>query len=153
MCFHFLIYSTYVLNQPDSIEDGIGDPDWRLTIGLIVFWITIFLVVIRGVRSSGKASYFLALFPYVVMIALLIRGATLPGAGEGIRYFFEPQWEELQNPMVREWMIFIDHTKYQRDALNIIYSSNILLYMFRVSSTHLQEEQLFVSSIWYRHSL
>ena len=29
---------------------------------------------------------------------------------------------------------------YQRDALNIIYSSNIitLLYMFRVSSTHLQ---------------
>ena len=30
--------------------------------------------------------------------------------------------------------------KYQRDALNIIYSSNILLYMFRVSSTHLQED-------------
>jgi len=30
--------------------------------------------------------------------------------------------------------------KYQRDALNIIYSSTILLYMFRVSSTHLQED-------------
>jgi len=31
---------------------------------------------------------------------------------------------------------------YQRDALNIIYSSNIitLFYMFRVSSTHLQED-------------
>ena len=31
---------------------------------------------------------------------------------------------------------------YQRDALNIIYSSNIItiLYMFRVSSTHLQED-------------
>ena len=31
---------------------------------------------------------------------------------------------------------------YQRDALNINYSSNIitLLYMFRVSSTHLQED-------------
>jgi len=31
---------------------------------------------------------------------------------------------------------------YQRDALNIIYSSNIitLLYMFRVSSTHPQED-------------
>ena len=31
---------------------------------------------------------------------------------------------------------------YQRDTLNIIYSSNIitLLYMFRVSSTHLQED-------------
>jgi solute carrier family 6 amino acid transporter-like protein 5/7/9/14 len=105
MCSHFLIYSRYVLNEPDSIEDGIGDPDWRLTIGLFVFWVTIFLVVIRGVQSSGKAAYFLALFPYVVMITLLIRGATLPGAGEGIRNFFEPQWEELLNPKVTEWMI------------------------------------------------
>ena len=49
--------------------------------------------------------------------------------------------------------IYHHHTKYQRDALNIIYSSNILLYMFRVSSTHLQKEQLYVSSIWYRHSV
>ena len=47
-----------------------------------------------------------------------------------------------------EGNVVVDHTKYQRDALNIIYSSNILLYMFRVSSTHIQEEQLYVSSIW-----
>ena len=39
-----------------------------------------------------------------------------------------------------ETFSLIDHTKYQRDATNIIYSSNILLYMFRVSSTHLQED-------------
>jgi len=105
MCFHFLIYSKYVINEPDTIEDGIGDPDWRRIIALLVFWIFILLVVIRGVQSTGKASYFLALFPYVVMITLLIRGATLPGAGEGIQFFFEPQWEELLNPVVREWMI------------------------------------------------
>jgi solute carrier family 6 amino acid transporter-like protein 5/7/9/14 len=103
----FLIYSKYVLNQPDSIEDGIGDPDWRLTISLFVFWAVIFLVVIRGVQSSGKAAYFLALFPYAVMIALLIRGATLPGAREGIQYFFEPQWEKLQDFGVREYMILL----------------------------------------------
>jgi SNF family Na+-dependent transporter len=35
----------------------------------------------------------------------LIRGATLPGAGDGIEFFFTPQWEELINPKVREWMI------------------------------------------------
>jgi len=40
---------------------------------------------------------------------------------------------------------------YQRDALNIIYSSNIiiLLYMFRVSSTHLQED--IVVHLWSIH--
>jgi solute carrier family 6 amino acid transporter-like protein 5/7/9/14 len=105
MCCHFLIYSEYLLNEPENIEDGIGDPNWRLIIGLGVFWITIFLVVLRGVQSSGKAAYFLALFPYVIMITLLIRGATLDGAGIGIEWFFEPQWEELANPSVREWMI------------------------------------------------
>ena len=35
---------------------------------------------------------------------------------------------------------FYHMLQYQRDTLNIIYSSNILLYMFRVSSTHLQED-------------
>jgi len=59
----------------------------------------------------------------------------------------------IRGSMSYEFVVRFDHTKYQRDALNIIYSSNILLYMFRVSGTHLQEEQLYVSSIWYRHSL
>jgi solute carrier family 6 amino acid transporter-like protein 5/7/9/14 len=101
-CFH--IYSKYVLKEPDSIEDGIGDPDWRLTLCLLFAWISIFLVIIRGVKSSGKAAYFLALFPYAIMVTLLIRGATLPGAGKGILFFIEPQWGELLNPEVSEPM-------------------------------------------------
>lgn len=50
-----------------------GVPDWRLTLCLLGAWIGIFLVMIRGVKSSGKAAYFLALFPYVIMFVLLIR--------------------------------------------------------------------------------
>lgn len=95
-----LQYSKYVLNQTDSIEDGIGVPDWRLTLCLLFSWITIFLVIIRGVKSSGKAAYFLALFPYVVMVTLLIRGATLPGAVDGILFFITPQWDKLLDPTV-----------------------------------------------------
>jgi SNF family Na+-dependent transporter len=100
----FSHFSKYVLNEPDSIEEGIGIPDWRLTLCLLFSWITVFLVIIRGVQSSGKAAYFLALFPYVIMIALLIRGATLPGAGQGVLFFIEPQWEELLNPQVSSLM-------------------------------------------------
>ena len=46
------------------------------------------------------------------------------------------EWRALMNTHPRTIQ------NYQRDALNIIYSSNIitLLYMFRVSSTHLQED-------------
>jgi solute carrier family 6 amino acid transporter-like protein 5/7/9/14 len=95
-----LQYSKYVLNQTDFIEDGTGFPDWRLTLRLLFSLITIFLVIIRVVKSSGKADYFLALFPYVVMVTLLIRGATLPGAADGILFFITPQWDKLLDPTV-----------------------------------------------------
>ncbi|KAA0200101.1 hypothetical protein HAZT_HAZT002950 [Hyalella azteca] len=36
-----------------------------------------------------------ATFPYVMLTALLIRGVTLPGAAEGIRYYLEPKWEKI----------------------------------------------------------
>lgn len=90
-----------VLHEIDSMEDGIGVPDWRLTLGLLFSWVSIFFIIIKGVKSSGKASYFLALFPYVVMIALLVRGATLPGAVDGILFFITPQWDQLANVKVR----------------------------------------------------
>ena len=45
--------------------------------------------------SAGKAAYFTALFPYVVLIILLIRGVTLEGAWTGIQMFIEPQWGAL----------------------------------------------------------
>lgn len=51
-------------------------------------------------KSSGKASYFLALFPYVIMITLLIRAATLDGAGNGMYYFIETDWAKLKDASV-----------------------------------------------------
>lgn len=88
-------YSLSVLKEKTQIDDGIGSPDWRLTLCLLFSWVVTCAVSLRGVQSSGKASYFLALFPYVVMVALLIRAVTLEGAGEGILYFITPKWEKL----------------------------------------------------------
>ncbi|KAL4713244.1 hypothetical protein ACJJTC_013174 [Scirpophaga incertulas] len=88
-------FTETVLRQKDGIEGGLDAPLWDLTICLFVSWLIIFFIVARGVKSSGKASYFLAIFPYVIMIILLITTATLKGAGEGILYFITPQWEKL----------------------------------------------------------
>ncbi|KAK9300398.1 hypothetical protein QLX08_006929 [Tetragonisca angustula] len=95
-----LYFRKIVLNEYDSIEDGIGTPSWQLSICLFVSWATIFGVLCRGVKSTGKAAYFLAIFPYVIMICLLIRAVTLEGAGNGILFFITPDWSRLWDPTV-----------------------------------------------------
>lgn len=41
--------------------------------------------------------YFTALFPYILMFVLFIRGVTLPGAMTGIRYYLIPDVEKLKD--------------------------------------------------------
>ncbi|XP_031628887.1 sodium-dependent nutrient amino acid transporter 1-like [Contarinia nasturtii] len=89
-----------VLNQTLDISSGIGYPSWRLTLCLLAAWIIVFLIISNGVKSSGKCSYFLALFPYVIMIALLLRAVTLEGSSKGILFFITPEWHELTNPKI-----------------------------------------------------
>lgn len=92
--------SKVVLKEKASIDDGIGLPDWKLVLCLAGAWILISLTVMRGIKSSGKASYFLAIFPYVIMGVLLLRAVTLPGSATGILYFLTPQFGQLLNPKV-----------------------------------------------------
>lgn len=44
--------------------------------------------------------YFTALFPYVMLTALLIRGVTLEGSIDGILFYLVPDWEVLATPRV-----------------------------------------------------
>lgn len=48
-----------------------------------------------------QAVWITATAPYIVLGILLVRGATLPGAAEGIRYFLTPQWSKLAETKVQ----------------------------------------------------
>ncbi|KAK7081863.1 hypothetical protein SK128_003055 [Halocaridina rubra] len=86
--------------DPNGLANGMDPPEWRLTLCLLFSWIILYLVLAKGVQSSGKAAYFTALFPYLVLFIMLIRGATLPGALNGIIHFINPRWEKLLEPQV-----------------------------------------------------
>jgi len=89
-----------VLKEVADIPNGIGMPDPALTGCLFLCWIMIYLTLRKGVSSSGKVAYFTSIFPYAVMLTLLVRGLTLPGALDGIIFLFTPQWEKLYEPKV-----------------------------------------------------
>lgn len=63
-------------------------------------FVLVYFSLWKGVKSTGKAVWVTALAPYVVLICLLFRGITLPGASEGIRYYLTPEWEKLKNTKV-----------------------------------------------------
>ncbi|XP_047995406.1 sodium-dependent nutrient amino acid transporter 1-like [Leguminivora glycinivorella] len=90
-----LFFLRTVIQQKDTLAGGLGLPVWYLVLFLLLSWFVIFLIVARGVKSSGKAAYFLAIFPYFVMVILLISTCTLDGAGTGILFFLTPQWDKL----------------------------------------------------------
>ncbi|XP_019838214.2 inactive sodium-dependent neutral amino acid transporter B(0)AT3 isoform X1 [Bos indicus] len=87
------------LNVSADIGDS-GPVQWRLLVCLAVSWAVVYLCVIRGIETTGKAIYFTALFPYLVLTVFLVRGLTLPGAMQGLTYLFTPDLRVLQNPRV-----------------------------------------------------
>jgi solute carrier family 6 (neurotransmitter transporter, glycine) member 5/9 len=101
--------------------NGIGLPIWNLIGFLILSWTIVFIVLMKGVKSAGKASYVLALFPYVVLIILLIRALTLPGSFNGIRYFLQPQFDKILEPKV--WYAAVTQVFF---SLNIFFGSIVM---------------------------
>lgn len=89
-----------ILKSKENIDDGLGTPDLTLVAFLALSWAIVFLILIKGVQSSGKASYVLAIFPYFVLSILFGRAVTLPGAFNGIKYFLTPQWDRILDPKV-----------------------------------------------------
>jgi len=69
---------------------------WELVVCLAAAWFIVCMCLIKGVQSSGKVVYFTALFPYLVLVILLIRGVTLEGAYDGIVFYVVPDKEKIE---------------------------------------------------------
>ncbi|KAF7664344.1 hypothetical protein LDENG_00180200, partial [Lucifuga dentata] len=90
-----------VLNITGSIHE-LGNMRWELALCLLLSWIICYFCVWKGVKSTGKVVYFTATFPYVMLAVLLVRGLTLPGALDGIKFYLYPDAARLADPQV--WM-------------------------------------------------
>uniref|UniRef100_A0A8C4SV92 Sodium- and chloride-dependent GABA transporter 2-like n=1 Tax=Erpetoichthys calabaricus TaxID=27687 RepID=A0A8C4SV92_ERPCA len=101
-----------VLNISAGIDE-LGSLNWEMALCLLLAWIICYFCVWKGVRSVGKVVYFTVSFIYIMLIILLVRGLTLPGAKDGIIYYLYPEPSRLADPQV--WMdagtqIFFSYT-------------------------------------------
>uniref|UniRef100_UPI0037E8F668 sodium- and chloride-dependent GABA transporter 2-like n=1 Tax=Semicossyphus pulcher TaxID=241346 RepID=UPI0037E8F668 len=90
-----------VLSLSGGIEE-IGTVQWELVLCLLACWVACYFCIWKGVRSTGKVVYFTAVFPYVTLAILLVRGLTLPGAWQGVVYYLYPDPSRLADLQV--WM-------------------------------------------------
>ncbi|CAF92952.1 unnamed protein product, partial [Tetraodon nigroviridis] len=78
----------------------LGSISWQLALCLLFIFTIVFFSIWKGVKTSGKVVWVTATFPYLVLLVLLIRGATLPGAWRGVVFYLKPDWEKLLSTTV-----------------------------------------------------
>lgn len=75
-----------------------GSIGWQL-VGLAITFVVMALGITKGIEKINKIM--MPVF-FVFFIILLIRVATLPGAGEGYKYLFVPEWNLLGD--IKTWV-------------------------------------------------
>lgn len=79
----------------------IGGIHPTVLVGVLIIWFINWFILHRGI-SKGIELANMIMMPllFVIMIVLVIWGATLPGAAEGIKAYLTPNFETLKNPSV-----------------------------------------------------
>jgi NSS family neurotransmitter:Na+ symporter len=109
-CFNYLGYSfnlawghdtqTFFFNQFLKISESpmqFGGIQWMIVLALALTWICIIAAIWKGPKTVGKVVYFTVIIPWIILIVLVIRGITLPGAIQGLKFYLTPQFGALLN--------------------------------------------------------
>lgn len=90
-----------VLNKiPQADVLSIGSINWLLVGILFVMWVWIILSIWKGAKTVSKVVYVTATVPTLILIIFVIRGVTLPGAADGLRYLLTPDFSKMLEPRV-----------------------------------------------------
>ncbi len=114
-CFNYLGYSfnlawgqdtqSFFFNQFLQISESplhLGGIQWLIVLGLVLTWIFVIAAIWKGPKTVGKVVYFTVIIPWLILIVLVVRGVTLPGAIEGLKFYLTPRFGALLD--YRVWL-------------------------------------------------
>ncbi len=61
-------------------------------------WMLMFACIFRGVNIVSKVVLWTVPLPWIMLLILMYRGLTLPGAESGLAYYLNPDWSQLLQP-------------------------------------------------------
>lgn len=104
------------LHKSKGLHD-LGSIKWDMALCLLAVYIICYFSLWKGISTSGKVVWFTALFPYAVLLILLVRGITLPGSADGIKYYLNPNFNaitsaEVSFPFIRNFIINLTSFRY-----------------------------------------
>ena len=87
------------LHSPDALHnrfDAFAASGWRPVMWTLLFLACNYLILSRGVEKGiEKVSNVLMPLLFVILVAFCIHSLFMPGAGEGLRFLFSPDFSQL----------------------------------------------------------
>ena len=82
--------------QPESTFNTFVTGTWPPILYTLAFLLCTGVIIVAGVKN-GIEKFTKTLMPvlFVLMVILAVRSMTLPGAGEGVRYLFKPDFSKF----------------------------------------------------------
>ncbi|WP_094551689.1 sodium-dependent transporter [Petroclostridium xylanilyticum] len=75
---------------------NLGTMQWHILIAMAVIWFANWYICFKGVSDGiEKANKVLLPMLFVIMIIIVIRGVTLPGAVQGLETLLHPDWSKV----------------------------------------------------------
>ena len=83
--------------------EGFSSAEYSVAIFHVIVVAGTLLTLLLGAKSIEKSNKIMMPVFFVIFVVLAVRVAFLPGAIEGYKFMFTPDWEKLKDPMVWVW--------------------------------------------------
>ena len=86
--------------QVSSGPGALGGVRPQILVGLVAAWVVIYLIIVRGLAGVSAAVKWTVPVPIALIVILVVRGLTLPGAVEGLEFYLRPDFSKLLDAKV-----------------------------------------------------
>lgn len=92
-------FFSYILGRTEHIG-CFGNLQCPVVIGNFITWALMYMIISRGIKMIGRVINWFVILPWVLLLILIVRGMTLPGASHGLDFYLKPDLSLLLEPGV-----------------------------------------------------